>query len=416
MSAEPDFDWFAASCFVPGTARAQVSAQLNDYVAESARYVLDHRVRDVNLYLSGSLARQEPSVARGPDGRYRLHSDVDLVAVTEGEPAPGHPVFALEDHLARRFPEVEVTVLHVARSHLHRVGSLYGRDLWCGLDRPVARTFEIDRPDPPAIGPRQQLEVLVHQLGACLLYRTAADDGERAYLLRESPSVHLLKLALESLRCLLVPPPDGPLRFGDTYVRRDSGAMARLLRGPDVGRLVRYRENHVPDPALDVDVYQWVIESLVILLGAGEGPGTQRRLVTRVEELAVDRTDVMNLFQAALLLFLLATRSTGEADRRRAAHALFDVWSRVEVPGGRSSAAVGQVLRTASPESLAARARGAVAAGRNALADLRLDYYAALKEHNNGRIINPRYAALKDHRGGPGAGPRYTTPRTASQK
>ncbi|WP_043266814.1 hypothetical protein [Streptomyces sp. CT34] len=402
MSTGPDFDWFAASRFVPHTARAQVSEQLDHYVAEAARYLLDCRAEGVNLYLSGSLSRQEPSVTLGSDGRYRLHSDVDLVAVTDDELPADHGVFTLQEHLTHRFPDVEVTVLYVAASDLPRVGSLYGRDLWCGLDRPLVRSFDVRRPAPPDIGPRQQLEVLVHQLGACLLFDTAAGDADHSYLLRESSAVHLLKLALESLRCLLEPPPDGPLRYGDTYAYRDTPAIGRVMPGPNVGQLVRYRETHLPGASPDLDVYQCVITSLAVLFGAGEGPGALRQLVARIEALAADRTDVMNLFQCGLLLFLLAVRAPRPDDRLRAAEALYDIWSRTAATDLRSRAAVAESLLSTTPRDLAERDQHAMTAGQTALTDVRLDYYAALKDHNNGRHINPQYTALcSPHRNEP---------------
>ncbi|MFE9606854.1 hypothetical protein [Streptomyces hokutonensis] len=389
------FDWFTSSLFVPERAQQQVSWQLDSYIEETERYILDNCTEGVNLYLSGSLSRQEPSVLMDSNGQFRLHSDVDLVAVTSGELPASHPALQLTSHLTSRFPEVDVTVLFVEEQDLHQVGSFYGRDLWIGLGHPIAQTFEIVIPRPPSIGTRQKLEVLVHQLGACLLYRELNESGERGYLIRESLSTHFVKLALESLRCLLPSPPYGPIRYSDTYVNRNHTSIRSVMKGSDVGRLVMHREYHTSHVEFGIDVYQCVIESLVMLLGTEERPGSQIGLVSRIEEIASRKTDLMNLFQFGLVLLLLATRSTSSSVRRRSAHFLFDVLHRLDGIDRSTCTPIGQLVRGATPDELAKREPHAIACSKAALLAVRTDYYGALKEHNNGRTINPQYIPLQ---------------------
>jgi hypothetical protein len=79
--------YFEYARFVPEAAKAQVADRLREYQSAVVEYFNDNGVTDVDLYISGSLARGEAAVCRMGDG-FGLASDLDLMAVVGDEP-PG---------------------------------------------------------------------------------------------------------------------------------------------------------------------------------------------------------------------------------------------------------------------------------------------------------------------------------------
>lgn len=367
-----EHDWFEAAYFTQSSARRMVNLEIDEYLDAVREYFTVHTVGDANLYLSGSLARREPAVARGPDGSPRLQSDLDLVIVTEEDLDPFHPLNQLDHHLRSRFSNLQVLSLNVRTSDLSNVASLHGLDLWCGLQSPIVESMNVTVPDqPPRIGLRQRLEVIAHQVGLSVL---SPADVKTSYLFRNERTVHKIKLQLESLRCLLPQRPGEPLRYADTLRHRvdttrtiaDEATIARLVKSRELG------SSSIPDH----DAFRLPVTAVKYLLGIDAGDDTDRDLVVELRDLALRHPQSMNIFQFGLFFLLMLVHSHD---------------SRMPLEVADAFAAVSKSCDRAPSDTPSGR-RMDPNAMRRELSQVRGEYYERLKHHNNGRVTIDGYS------------------------
>lgn len=311
-------DWFNYSVTTPTEARVSVSDQIYRHQEQIHKFFSRHAIDDVNLYITGSLSRQEPSVSVR-DGRYSLLSDIDLIAVIKGGDSAGHPIRHLESQMNQIAPDVSTSLFSIRSTDLPSVTSMLGRDLWYTIQRPIVQTYGADTFPPPYIGQREKYEAFIHQLGSYLLYPEDSRSAENGLHFRTFRTVHEIKLILEGLRCLLEVSPDGLLRYREVYENRESDLVAAVLDPSDVWELFKRRE------LFDGSPLGWSIKKVMrrlvaaifnIVSDAGDGAAVANSLADRLQ----GSSSIIDIYQMTTpMLLWIDDRPTGTQSEVREA-------------------------------------------------------------------------------------------------
>ncbi|MDT7785954.1 MAG: hypothetical protein QOF58_4373 [Pseudonocardiales bacterium] len=387
--SDVDGSWFSRSLHVPWSAKRQVETQLDGYCELLRAYFERTGITDVNLHLSGSLARQEPAVSVASSGVAQLASDVDLVAVTDGEPDVSHPVHGVVAEMRRRAPEMVTTMFVVRAANLARVHSLFGRDLWIGRLRPIVHRFEAEHfPEPPA-GRRELFESLVHHLAGYLLLPAADSAPPHS---RVTTAFQRTKLALDALRMFLVPMPGQPVSFADLPASHPTSAMREVIARAELESLIEAREMSLPDAVTPQRTEELVVGGLRGVFGVPES-ADDTVLLDRLAARADGCSHVLGLFQVALAaLFLLVRADSG--NQRATVDLFLGTWRRLDRSLLVEARAVADAVTHLDPRLIATADRGTRETVFDAMRLLRLDYYHYLGPHNFGAKPVPEYRAF----------------------
>lgn len=227
------------------------------------------------LCLSGSLARGEPAVAVGTNGRARLRSDLDWVVVADGL-APGVDR-QLETRLNNQFPDFRDTVYCLPLERLPVLRSASVRDLRLGMAHPIVSN-ETDgwRPGAFPLDPAHGLEVIVYQIVAALgsSCRDASRTSSSARptglerMWSSEQERHPVKLAAESVRMATIGITSDAqtATYAFAVAQTKCGGLDMLAARCDLLRLLRAREVvNQSDALVTVDTASIVSRALSLL-------------------------------------------------------------------------------------------------------------------------------------------------------
>jgi hypothetical protein len=371
-------DWFSCSAFVPEPAQRAVSLQLSRYVNQVHSYFAEHHIEDVNLHVSGSLARGEPAVIQ-PEDSYRLASDVDLVAIVHGQISSEHPIHDLAHSMCQRVPEIKTTLFLVEAGNAANVQGRFGRDLYHARLVPLIQRQPLVAVGKPGNGRREALEGIVHVLAM------PVGNGSA----RSASTALRIKSGLEALRALVYPSSDQPLRYADLL----TAAKPREVADPQViAGQVRARElSRLNDQITGPQFQRQIMGALRHLLADGhpEDSALVEGLASRVRH----RSHVLPLYQiGAVATFLLAENLLAAPPlKSELAQILVDIGRNLDrrcLPtAGQAAGDLARIpvsdLGQCDPSALALLAR--------ALGKIRDDYYHWLGPHNFGSHLVGEY-------------------------
>ncbi|MBF4999128.1 hypothetical protein IRT45_18430 [Nocardia sp. BSTN01] len=354
-------DWFTHTATVPAEARCQVNQQLAAYSDTVQACATRYLGKQVTVCVSGSLARGEPAVRR-EHNRYRLASDVDLVAIIDTtETAAQAENF--RNSVLRHHPQIETTVFATGRRDLARVAGRFGADLYSAATRPLAGPV----PDPavmPRLGKREGLEGITHQLAT--RYDPDNSGGDNPWR---------VKTVLEALRAVADHRP-GPHRFSDLP---SDPAVRERLDPAIVAQLVRARENSTALPITIAEAYRCVIASACWLFGV---PATHRDLIDALHTIE-QGTHLLDGFQAAVLAATIVLDGP-ITYRRSAASALHVIATAIDPSALITAHDSLRALTAISPIDICRGLEHPNHVLCQHIQGLRRDYYAWLGPHNFG--------------------------------
>ncbi|HET6333208.1 MAG TPA: hypothetical protein VFG30_08345, partial [Polyangiales bacterium] len=231
-------DWFAYSAYARPELAQAVNRQLDAIFRDFHARLSDQRANG-SLYVTGSLARQEPSIdIRGPSAR--LRSDIDLVfATTEEEVA--NPCIASLEHWARElWPDYDVSVVFVPLAGVHELRSCFARDFSLAVDAPLYQGVAGCAALPKRTATTTDyFESAIHQAASLLLF----DDtgGSREWLYSRDRDYHRVRAALELLRCIVAT--ETPVvRLCELREHANAVSLRRLVTPEEVVVAIRARE------------------------------------------------------------------------------------------------------------------------------------------------------------------------------
>ncbi|WP_159029175.1 hypothetical protein [Streptomyces viridochromogenes] len=320
-------DWFSYCITTPEQARSIVNSQILRHQENIHRFFNRHAMHDVNLYITGSLSRKEPSVSY-QNGQYSLLSDVDLIAVIKDGDSAGHPIRYLEDHMNQIMPEVSTSLFSIRSTDLPTVTSLLGRDLWYALRQPIVQAYAVDTFPPPCVGQREKYEAFIHQLGSYLLYPENARPTGSALHFRSSRAVHEIKLTLEGLRCLIEASSGELLRYRDVYENRESHLVTAVLSPTEVYELFRRRELFDGSPS-NSSIKTVMQRMVAVLFNIAPGTGQGAAVVNALTERLQRSSSIIDIYQLTVPMLLWMSDPL-EGSQREAREAFIDGWRNLD--------------------------------------------------------------------------------------
>ncbi|KPI16985.1 hypothetical protein OK074_1778 [Actinobacteria bacterium OK074] len=398
--------FFGHTRFVPAADRLRIGRRLAVHLDRAASWCTAHLGDGAALYLAGSLARSEASVV-GTGHDVALASDLDFVLVVDDPDGPGadgkdgdDPAgagasgggpagTAAAEVFARAMnaqaPDLLTTCFHVRRRDLPRVRSFFGVDLWLGLPHPLAGGGTPPGTPAPRVGPRETLEVVVHQLAALLLLPPQPGG------VRGSSRQQLRKLLLEGLRANVPVPSDGVLRYADILGPAGAVAADGLLAAAQTEALVRARELSLPNPIGSGQAVEAAVGLLQRLFVPEAGTRVLPETLDVLEERLGGRGDVLSVFQTALTAMFLLVHSDVPAAREAAAGVLLRAWRAADPADLTEAAPHRAAMCTWTPRDFVRDQAVHTDTTLRAMRALRLDYYGRLGPHNFGRRPSDSY-------------------------
>lgn len=188
------------SVYLSQSQRDRIDAQVFD-VVDMIRDACHQRRVAVNVYLSGSLARQEPAIRCLGAGHDRLVSDFDFVVITPENEITDPWLLDLQNWLMVARPSLSTSVFFVPLNYVDSLQSGVARDLARSQSSYIYRSLDVPRVVTPEQSSGELLELLVHQAGGYLLYPDPPDRKSGLYF-RTDKHYHRLKMILEAIRAI----------------------------------------------------------------------------------------------------------------------------------------------------------------------------------------------------------------------
>lgn len=206
----------------------------------AAAEMIKNQVEGQNLYVSGSLARGEPSFSNeGPRG-FSLASDIDFVLVGNRRPAD---LGSIEENLNTNFVDFRDTLYWLPAGMIQNLYSASALDLITGMKRPVFLEFDLPLPKTFSITLAEMLEVVVYQVAGSLGSSTAKVQSNEGYRFwDQSPNYQLMKTVSDTMRALSVHLGGRPT-LQSAWLLKDRNDFQSVFGAKGVERLVQAREN-----------------------------------------------------------------------------------------------------------------------------------------------------------------------------
>jgi hypothetical protein len=261
--------WTRRLVFTPPTSRATLDQLLTEHFEDVRQIILSRRWNS-NLYVSGSLARGEPSATVNHNGII-LNSDVDFVLVGLKRP---HGLGQLEIDLNRDFPEFLDTIYYLPIEVIPRLVSASAADLREGMLRPLIDLGHVAPPAFGGIGVGEMLEVIAYQLAGLYARLPSSLEGGAAFWSRGEP-YQRVKVLTELLR-MLAYSGGGQLTLQSALQRRAEPPVSLVFSPEASQQLISVRERGLPEPTLLTErIPQFVLAGLRQLLELPDATAAQ---------------------------------------------------------------------------------------------------------------------------------------------
>lgn len=133
--------FFNNSVFINEQMQNKISNELSklfDYITE----IFKENALKVNVYVSGSLARQEPTM-RLENQQVVLNSDIDFVIVYQDE-EERNAIKKLLDQIKNKFSMFQNSFVLITKQQILNSNSFFRRDLLLGFKHPIYTSIDIN--------------------------------------------------------------------------------------------------------------------------------------------------------------------------------------------------------------------------------------------------------------------------------
>lgn len=174
----------------------KINKEIDEIVQYAIKCFQDSESR-VNLYLSGSLARQEPTV-RIVQGEEKLNSDLDFVIISKENT---ELIMRIIEHIKDKFINYDCSFVVMNEEQLLTVNSFFARDLIHGMQRPLLKTFNEKELPQIEITKENYLETVITQLCCYILNPDMTENKCHNQYFKQS-NYHYLKLIVECIKAI----------------------------------------------------------------------------------------------------------------------------------------------------------------------------------------------------------------------
>ena len=303
-------DFFEQSLFIDKAYRDEVNKQLNEYFGIIGSVFRSKGIK-ANIYLTGSLARKEPTVFIEEGYNPRLNSDIDFVVGVECDFEHNEWLINITDYLNREFPSFVSSVVLIQNSKLNRVRSNIGRDLLLTIENPILRELDIPKKFDNKVGAQDCLDNIVNQLACYYLHPNMTNENSNSILYKDI-SKHYLKLIFECLSSLFLDSPNGlTSRISEIYHRRNEKCISNVIDEETLKDLFYAREmrGKYNIPQYDIDkLVLYALEKVVCKIGKSDDI-----FMALTKKAQTDR-NVVSAFQCTMTAWLMRRGCENNSD------------------------------------------------------------------------------------------------------
>lgn len=366
---------FANTLFIDPKDRETVALDIQSFYKEIGCLLNEMQV-DVSLYLSGSLARQEPSICRDAAGQPQLFSDFDFILSASADALADPRVIGFESVLKTKYPQFNSSVFLVESQTLHAIKAGVGRDLGLSYLNPVYTTHPSHDLNPHLITDEERFDLIVYQLASYYLHPQRTDHEQGGLFFRSDYQYHYLKLILESLRSQF-PASEKVNTYKDMFEKRYESRLYTIMSPEKIESFIRARElyGRYPIPALQMAPF--IRSAVSPFLGAKETLSTEE-FYRALQNKAHGDNSLVTRFGCAMIAFALCTETEVKMDNQ---HTLSLIRL---IEGVDLSPRADQTLQSWSSGSLLPSDPRCV----HVMLELRSLFIPALYERNMGRKMN----------------------------
>ena len=135
-------DYFTNAVFIEEKYKSILNAKIEEYFQCLCNELEAHDIK-ANIYLTGSLARKEPSIGINEKGEVYLASDIDFVFGVEKDFRRDEWLLNITKYLNLKYPDFISSVVLTRNNDIGRIRSRVGRDLRRTINRPICQNLPI---------------------------------------------------------------------------------------------------------------------------------------------------------------------------------------------------------------------------------------------------------------------------------
>lgn len=224
------------SIFLTESEKKKINFELSIFFNEVLEEILKINPK-CNLYLSGSLARGEPSIKTDNNSIYLL-SDIDFVIVNKDE-FDNSKFKMITEIINKKFPKFQSSFVVINESDLKSLKSFFARDLSLSFDNSIFEGFKIDVFPSYIIDQENYIEALTTQIASFILHPYFTEDKSYNVFFR-SVEYHWMKSILECLRFVLSD--EGIIGYNDPIILGKIDSIKEIVDINEVKEIVKARE------------------------------------------------------------------------------------------------------------------------------------------------------------------------------
>ena len=314
-------DYFTNAVFIEEKYKSILNAKIEEYFQCLCNELEAHDIK-ANIYLTGSLARKEPSVGINEKGEVYLASDIDFVFGVEKDFRRDEWLLNITKYLNLKYPDFISSVVLTRNNDIGRIRSRVGRDLRRTINRPICQNLPIPIVSNIEIGIQDYIHNIINQM-ACYFLHPSYLGGESHSILYKDIKGHYVKLILESLSGILYESRKEPLPgFYEIYYYRHCKYFDQIILPKQIEQLLQVRSLKNAKQIPSLDIYHILVNTFERILG--ERYGVAGDLVELVKVKANDEKGLYNTFQVSMICLFEYMHIQDTDERERWLELLFD--------------------------------------------------------------------------------------------
>lgn len=301
-------DYFSNSIYLTSEEKSKLNSDLQIFF-KYVKELFSKLESSSNLYLTGSLARKEPS-CKIVDNKITLNSDIDFIVIVKKTYDPSI-LDSIIKNLKSVFSQYKSSFMLIYDDNIHLFKSLIGLDFYLYKDNPVYEGFSLPEMSSPNIVIDDYLEVVSYQFFS---YYLSLDycGNESLTALQRGSSYLKLKIILELLRFQS----NKPLNCLHTFKNVYNNKLDKIGIDADViEKVIHAREYSIEFDTNSFSYYEFILKTISYIFGITDLVSINsienrlfKVLLTRIEK----SDNFLTVFQCLLILVVLSIESPSE--------------------------------------------------------------------------------------------------------
>lgn len=293
-------NFFENSVYISDASCAEVNKELHRLFSRIIDEAQATKL-EVNLYVSGSLARKEPSI-RVLNYQAILNSDIDFVMVYNEQ----SDVKQLQEfkksvtHMLRKYQNS--SVFSISHEHLPNIKACFSNDLKKSLEYPLFESFKINSLPKSIIDLSHYFELMIHQIGGYYFHPTVSLNQDVVYA-REDIKYHYIKMIIECLKGNIWAENNGSVLYKDMLLEENQTKLQPILGSVSVSDIIKSRELFGIHEPPDMDLTEFIEKVACYYFNV---PPNSEYLLDSLSKLTNQNNDLIHTFQYVILSYIIA--------------------------------------------------------------------------------------------------------------